>query len=153
MIPLNCDRIEPAAKKKDKECLIAGLTIGRRKLQLKCKFCFVFQRSFADEFSISCAFFQHEQHVSLRLSLSVLSEKIISWNEQFCTKKVISLRNISIPDVADLQSVQLLSSHYSLTLVRYRFLQIEVVSLSLTPLTLMCPDSSLNRSASANPKQ
>ena len=57
LITLNCDRIEPAAKKKEKERLIAGLSIGRRKLQLKCKFWFVFQRSFADKFSVSCAFF------------------------------------------------------------------------------------------------
>ena len=79
----NCDRIERAAKKKDKERLIAGLTIGRRKLQLKCKFCFVFQRSFVDKFSVSCAFFLHDQRVSLRLPLSVLSDIIISRNEQF----------------------------------------------------------------------
>ena len=81
---LNCNRIEPTAKKKDKERLIAGLTIGRRKLQLKCKFCFVFQPSFADKFSVSCAFFLHEQHVSLRLPLSVFSDLIISWNELSC---------------------------------------------------------------------
>ena len=96
---LNCNRIEPAAKKKDKERLIAGLTIGRRKVQLKCKFCFVLQRSFADKFSVSWAFLLHEQRVSLRLPLSVLSNIIISWNEQFFvylfipfspTKKVIS---------------------------------------------------------------
>ena len=62
---LNCDRIERAAKKKDKERLIAGLTIGRRKLQLKCKFSFEFQRSFAGKFSVSWAFFLHEQRVSL----------------------------------------------------------------------------------------
>ena len=61
----NCDRIERAAKKKDKERLIAGLTTGRRKLQLKCKFCFALQRSFADKFSVSWAFFLHEQRVSL----------------------------------------------------------------------------------------
>ena len=108
MITLNCDRIKPAAKKKDKEHLIAGLTIGR-KLQLKCKFCFVFQRSFPDKFSVSCVFFQHEQRVSLRLLLSVLSDIIISWNKQFCTKKVISRRTISITDVANLQNVQPLS--------------------------------------------
>ena len=47
---LNCNRIEPAAKKKDEERLITGLTIGR-KLQLKCKLWFVLQRSFADKFS------------------------------------------------------------------------------------------------------
>ena len=76
MITLNCDRIEPAAQKKDKECLIAGLTIGGRTLQLKCKFCFVFQRSFPDKFSVSCAFLRHEQRVSLRLPLSVLSDII-----------------------------------------------------------------------------
>ena len=96
---LNCNRIEPAAKKKDKERLIAGLTIGRRKVQLKCKFCFVLQHSFADKFSVSWAFLLHEQRVSLRLPLSVLSNIIISWNEQFFvylfipfspTKKVIS---------------------------------------------------------------
>ena len=80
---LNCNRIESAAKKKDEERLIAGLTIGRRKLQLKCKFCFVLQRSFADKFSVSWAFFLHEQRVSLRLPLSVLSDIIISRNEQF----------------------------------------------------------------------
>ena len=75
MITLNCDRIKPAVQKKDKECLIAGLTIGGRTLQLKCKFCFGFQRSFADKFSVSCAFFfRHEQRVSLRLPLSVLSD-------------------------------------------------------------------------------
>ena len=79
----NCNRIEPAAKKKDKECLIAGLTIGRRKLRLKGKFCFVFQRSFADKFSVSWALFLHEQRVSLGLPLSVLSDIIISRNEQF----------------------------------------------------------------------
>ena len=62
---LNCDRIEPAAKKKDKERLIAGLIMGRRKLQLKCKFSFALQRSFADKLSVSWAFFLHEQHVSL----------------------------------------------------------------------------------------
>ena len=61
-------------RKKDKERLIAGLTIGRRTLQLKCKFCFVFQSSFADKFSVSRAFFRHEQRVSLRLPLSVLSD-------------------------------------------------------------------------------
>ena len=80
---LNCNRIEPAAKKKDKERLIASLTIGGRKLQLKCKFCFVLQHSFADKFSVSWAFFLHEQRVSLRLPLSVLSDIIISRNEQF----------------------------------------------------------------------
>ena len=80
---MNCNRIEPAAKKKEKECLIAGLTIGRRKLQLKCKFCFVFQHSFADKFSVLWAFFLHEQRVSLRLPLSVLSDIIVSRNEQF----------------------------------------------------------------------
>ena len=73
----------PAAKKKDKERLIAGLTIGRRKLQLKCKFCFALQRSFADKFSGSWAFFLHEQRLSLRLPLSVLSDIIISLDEQF----------------------------------------------------------------------
>ena len=65
MITLSCDGIERGAKKKDKEHLIAKL--GRRKLQLKCKFCFVFQRSFADKFSVSWAFFRHEQHVSLKM--------------------------------------------------------------------------------------
>ena len=154
MITLNCDRIEPAAKKKRQRTpdrrFNYGKTIGRRKLQLKCKFCFVFQRSFADEFSVSCALFRHEQHVSLRLSHSVLSDIIISWNEQFCsTKKVISRRNISITNVADLQNIQPLShsSHFSLTLVRYRFVQVEIVSFGLTPLTLTCPDlnSSLNQ--------
>ena len=79
---LNCNRIAPAVKKKDKEHLITGLTIGR-KLQLKCKFCFVLQHSFADKFSVSWAFFLHEQRVSLRLPLSVLSDIIISRNEQF----------------------------------------------------------------------
>ena len=112
---LDCNRIEPAAKKKDKERLIAVLTIGRRKLQLKCNFCFVLQRSFADKFSVSWAFFLHEQCVSLRLPLSVLSDIIISRNEQFLvylfipfspTKKVISRRNISITDVTNLQNVQ-----------------------------------------------
>ena len=100
MITLSCDGIEPGVKKKDNERLIAKLR--RRKLQLKCKFCFVFQRSFADKFSVSCAFFRHEQRVSLRLPLSVLSEIIISWNKQFSTKKVISLRIIYITDVTDL---------------------------------------------------
>ena len=71
---LNCNRIDPAAKKKDRERLIAGLTIARRKLQLKCEFCFVFQPSFADKVYVSWAFFLHEQHVSLRLALSVLSD-------------------------------------------------------------------------------
>ena len=80
---LNCNRIEPATKKKDKERLIVGLTIGRRKLQLKCKFCFVLQRSFADKFSVPWAFFLHEQRVSLRLPISVLSDIIISRKEQF----------------------------------------------------------------------
>ena len=70
LIEIEIDReIEPATKKKDKECLTAGLTIGRRKLQLKCKFCFVFQPSFGDKFSVSCAFFRHEQRVSLKLFL------------------------------------------------------------------------------------
>ena len=78
---LNCNRINPAAKKKDRQRLIAGLTIARRKLQLKCEFCFVFQPSFADKFYVSWAFFLHEQRVSLRLALSVLSDIIISRNE------------------------------------------------------------------------
>ena len=78
---LNCNRIDPAAKKKDRERLIAGLTIARRKLQLKCEFCFVFQPSFADKFYVSWAFFLHEQRVRLRLALSVLSDIIISRNE------------------------------------------------------------------------
>ena len=78
---LNCNRIDPAAKKKDRERLIAGLTIARRKLQLKCEFCFVFQPSFADKCYVSWAFFLHEQRVSLRLALSVLSDIIISRNE------------------------------------------------------------------------
>ena len=78
---LNCNRIDPAAKKKDRQRLIAGLTIARRKLQLKCEFCFVFQPSFADKFYVSWAFFLHEQRVSLRLALSVLSDIIISRNE------------------------------------------------------------------------
>ena len=78
---LNCNRIDPAAKKKDRERLIADLTIARRKLQLKCEFCFVFQPSFADKFYVSWAFFLHEQRVSLRLALSVLSDIIISRNE------------------------------------------------------------------------
>ena len=56
MITLNCDRIKSATKEKDKECLIAGL-IGRRKLQLKCKFCFVFQCSFAEKCSLHTLFF------------------------------------------------------------------------------------------------
>ena len=68
--------------------------LGRRKVHLKCKFSFVFQCSFADKFSITCPFFRHEQRVSLRLPLSVLSEIIISWNEQFSAKKVTSRRNI-----------------------------------------------------------
>ena len=117
---LNCNRIEPAAKKKGKERLIAGLTVGRRKLQLKCKFCFALQRSFADKFSVSWAFFLHEQRVSLslRLPFSVLSDIIIPRNEQFLvylfipfspTKNVISCRNISITVVTNLQNVQPLS--------------------------------------------
>ena len=53
----------------------------KRKVQLKCKFCFVFQPSFADKFYISWAFFLHEQRVTLRLALSVLSDIIISRNE------------------------------------------------------------------------
>ena len=81
--------------------------LGRRKLQLKCKFCFVFQHSFADKFSVSYAFFLHEQHVSLMLPLSVLSEIIISWNVQFFTKTIISKRSASI------------SRHYSLTWHRF----------------------------------
>ena len=122
MITLNCDRIEPAAKKKDKECLTAEER--RRKLQLKCKSCFVFQPSFADKFYDSWAFFLHEQHVSLRLALSELSDIIISQNElsfyfisffiylfhfHCITKKVISHRNISITDATNLQNVQPLS--------------------------------------------
>ena len=107
MITLSCDGIELGAKKKDNERLIAKL--GRRKLQLKCKFCFVFQRSLADKFSVSCAFFRHEQRLSLRLPLSVLSEIIISWNKQFCTKNFISLRIIYITDITDLQNVLPLS--------------------------------------------
>ena len=79
MITLNCDRIKPAAKKNDKECLTAGLTIGRRKLQLKCKFCFVFQPSFADEFSVSCAFFRHEQRG--RRCIPTLSESNLILNQ------------------------------------------------------------------------
>ena len=57
--------------------------LARRKLQLKRKFCFVFQLSYADKFSVSCTFFRLEQRVSLRLPLSVLWEIIVSWNEQF----------------------------------------------------------------------
>ena len=84
--------------------------LGRRKVQLKHKFCVVFQHSFADKFSVSCTFFRHEQHVSLRLPLSLLSEIIVSWTKQFCTPKmIISHRYISVTDVADLQNVQLLS--------------------------------------------
>ena len=67
---LNCNRIDPAAKKKDRQRLIAGLTIARRKLQLKCEFCFVFQPSFADKLYVSWAFFLHEQRVSLRVNVS-----------------------------------------------------------------------------------
>ena len=67
---LNCNRIEPAAKKKDEERLITGLTIGRRKLQLKYKFCFELQRSFADKFSVPWAYFLHEQRVSLNTKRS-----------------------------------------------------------------------------------
>ena len=70
--------IDPAAKKKDRERLIAGLTIARRKLQLKCKFCFVFQPSFADKFYVSWAFFLHEQRVSLRLPSVHFSQYLIS---------------------------------------------------------------------------
>ena len=91
MITLNCDKIEPAAKKKRQRT--SDCRLGRRKLELKCKFCFVFQRSFADKFSVSCAFFRYELRVSLRLPLSVLSEIIISWNEQFGTQNVNYLRS------------------------------------------------------------
>ena len=93
---LNCNRIEPAAKKKDKERLIASLTVGRRKLQLKCKFFFVLQRSFADKFSVSWAFFLHEQRVSLRLPLSVLSDIIISRNKQFLFFLFISFSSTAL---------------------------------------------------------
>ena len=71
-INLNCDKIKLATKKKDKER--SDRRLGRRELQLKCKFYFVFQCSFADKFSVSCAFFRYEQRVSLMLPLSVLSE-------------------------------------------------------------------------------
>ena len=97
------------ARREEKRQRTPDRRLGRRKLQLKCKFCFVFQRSFADKFSVSCAFFRHEQRVSLRLALSGLSEMIISCNEQFCAKKIISLRNIYITDVTDLQNVHPLS--------------------------------------------
>ena len=90
---LNCNRIEPDAKKKDKERLMAGLTLGRRKLQLKCKFCFVFQHSFADKFSVSWTFFLHER-ASLRLPLSVLSDIIISRNEQFFILLILFIYSI-----------------------------------------------------------
>ena len=43
--------------------------LGRRKLQIKCNLSFVFQRSFADQFSVSYACLGHEQHVSLMLPL------------------------------------------------------------------------------------
>ena len=83
MITLNCDRIEPAAKKKDKECLTAGLTIGRRKLQLKINvsFALYFSLSLLINFMFHGLFFLHEQRVSLRPALSVLSDIIISRNE------------------------------------------------------------------------
>ena len=79
---LNCNRINPAAKQKDRERLIAGLTIARRKEK------FSSNVSFALYFSlpllinfVSWAFFLHEQRVSLRLALSVLSDIIISLNQ------------------------------------------------------------------------
>ena len=91
---LNCNRIEPATKKKTKNAWVKLiLTIGRRELQLKYKFCFVLQRSFADKFSVSWAFFLHEQCVSLRLPLSVLSDIIISQNKQFFSRGYAKHRN------------------------------------------------------------
>ena len=54
MITLNCAKIEPAAKKKDKRT--SDDRLRRRKLQLKCKFCFVFQRFFADKFPFHALF-------------------------------------------------------------------------------------------------
>ena len=45
-------------------------------------------------FPFHTLFFRHEQHVSLLLPLSVLSEIVISWNVQFFTKKITSRRNI-----------------------------------------------------------
>ena len=113
--------------------------LGRRKLQLKLKFCFVFQRSFGDKFSISCTFFRHEQRVSLRLPLSVLSEIIVSWNKQFCTPKIIvPRRHINLNHwhsrFANLSTS--LSRYYSLIWFRYRFMQyiskVEIVFLGLT---------------------
>ena len=71
------------ARRREKRQRTPDRRLGRRKLQLKCEFCFVFQRSFADKFSVSWAFLLHEQRVSLRLPLSVLSDIIISRNEQF----------------------------------------------------------------------
>ena len=92
---LRQDQAHRELKQKPKQDKTADRRLARRKLQLKCKFCFVFQRSFADKFSVSCAFFRHEQRVSLRLPLSMLPEIIISWNEQFSNKKkTISRRNI-----------------------------------------------------------
>ena len=66
MITLNCDRMEPAAQKKDKERLIAGLTIGGRTLQLKCKFALYFSVPLLINFPFDALFFRYEQHVSLR---------------------------------------------------------------------------------------
>ena len=45
-------------------------------------------------FRFHTLFFRHEQHVSLLLPLSALSEIVISWNVQFFTKRITSRRNI-----------------------------------------------------------
>ena len=93
MITLSCDRIEPAAEKKDKEHLIAGEE--EENFSSNVSFVLYFSVPLLINFpSVSYAFFRHEQHVNLMLPLSVSSEIIISWNVQFFTKKLISRRNI-----------------------------------------------------------
>ena len=83
---LNYDRISRArCKEKGQKTPDCRFNYRKKKTstKLKCKFCFEFQHSFADKFSVSWAFFVHEQRVSSRLPLSVLSDIIISRNEQF----------------------------------------------------------------------
>ena len=41
----------------DSKPIFLDRRLGRRKVQLERKFCFVFQCSFADKFSVACAFF------------------------------------------------------------------------------------------------
>ena len=78
MITLNCDRIEPAAQKKRQRT--PDRRSNYRKLQEEehfssnVSFALYFRVPLLINFSVSCAFFRHEQRVSLRLPLSVLSD-------------------------------------------------------------------------------